>query len=50
MRAAIARQDEEKAAQYAAMAAPYCHPRMQSVQHSTPLGEPVQITVKWKGE
>jgi len=48
MRAATARQDEEKAAQYAAMAAPYVHPRFAAIAVAQQDQQPRQLIVKWQ--
>src|SRR5262249_12303201 len=42
--------DIENATKYAALAAPYCHPKLQSVEHSGKDDSPVRLVVCWKGE
>ena len=42
--------DIESATKYAALAAPYCHPRLQSVEHAGKPEKPVKLEVCWRSE
>jgi hypothetical protein len=40
--------DWDNAAKYAAMAAPYCHPRLQAIEHGSMDGKPLKLEVSWR--
>jgi Family of unknown function (DUF5681) len=39
--------DWDNAAKYAAMAAPYVHPRLQAIEHGTKDDTPLKLQVSW---
>jgi len=47
MNEALAEGKRDDAARYAAMAAPYVHPRLQTMEHSTKDDKPVKLEVSW---
>jgi hypothetical protein len=38
----------EDATKFAAMAAPYCHPRLQAVEHAGNADKPLKLEVSWR--